>query len=213
MQADERDFSPELLQQTAALLSKNPEYYTMWNVRRRIYADEFSNLTQSSGQGEISEESKHDQILQIIQLDLQFLFPLLLKFPKCYWIWDHRIWLLEQSSTFLPSKQARKIWEDELALVGKMLARDSRNYHGWGYRRMIVRNLESPELNGRSMAQEEYEYTTKMIGNNLSNFSAWHNRTNLIVQLLRERSAGSSERKDLLDSGEDRPLPTQKAED
>jgi geranylgeranyl transferase type-2 subunit alpha len=138
-------------------------------------------------------------VLDIIQLDLQFLFPLLLKFPKCYWIWNHRLWLLDRSTTLLKPETALRLWTEELGLVGKMLTRDSRNFHGWGYRRTVVRTLE--QLNKRSMAKEELDYTKKMISANLSNFSAWHNRCKLIVQTLNEQNASAEERTDMLNSG------------
>lgn len=139
-------------------------------------------------------------MLDIIQLDLQFLFPLLLKFPKCYWIWNHRLWLLDQSTLLLPREKSRALWTEELGLVGKMLTRDSRNFHGWGYRRTVVANLES--LSESSMAKSEVDYTTKMISANLSNFSAWHNRSKLIIRTLDEQKADVGERKQMLDDGE-----------
>jgi geranylgeranyl transferase type-2 subunit alpha len=159
------------------------------------------------------QQEKH--VLALIQGDLKFLFPLLIEFPKCYWIWNHRLWLLGQATALLPVPTARRIWQEELALVGKMLNRDSRNFHGWGYRRMVVSSLESPALNVLpegpvlnskegvlgSMANEEFEYTTKMIKTDLSNFSAWHNRTKLIIRLLDERSASDLERRQWLDNG------------
>ncbi len=151
--------------------------------------------------GNLDEDGRHSQALDIIQLDLQFLFPLLLKYPKCYWIWNHRLWLLEQATLQLPPTTARSLWEEELGLVGKMLTRDSRNFHGWGYRRMVVDSLESSALNGQSMARKEFHYTTKMIESNLSNFSAWHNRTKLIQRILNEKSASDEERKQMLDDG------------
>ena len=49
------------------------------------------------------------------------------------------------------------------------------------------------------MVRSEFEYTTKMIGMNLSNFSAWHNRTQLIFRMLNEEQAGDEERKKMLD--------------
>ena len=65
---------------------------------------------------------------------------------------------------------------------------------------------EGPVLNSKegvlgSMANEEFEYTTKMIKTDLSNFSAWHNRTKLIIRLLDERSASDLERRQWLDNG------------
>jgi geranylgeranyl transferase type-2 subunit alpha len=193
------EFTPELLQKTAELLKRNPEYYTIWNHRRRIFTNEFQDLDSSAKDGKLTEDERQSQVLDIIQLDLQFLFPLLLKFPKCYWIWNHRLWLLDQSTALLKPETARRLWTEELGLVGKMLTRDSRNFHGWGYRRIVVHTLE--QLNKQSMAKEELDYTKKMISANLSNFSAWHNRCKLIVQTLNEQNASSEERADMLDSG------------
>ena len=150
---------------------------------------------------QLVEGQKHSQVLDIVNLDLHFLFPLLLQYPKCYWIWNHRLWLLQQATLHLPSDKARSLWEDELNLVGKMLIRDSRNFHGWGYRRTVIDRLESTTLGGKSMARDEYDYTTKMIGQNLSNFSAWHNRSRLILRILNEESASARERKQMLNEG------------
>jgi len=60
--------------------------------------------------------------------------------------------------------------------------------------------VESPELNGKSMVETEFEYTTKMINAHLSNFSAWHNRSKLIPRLLDERNADDLERRKFLDN-------------
>ncbi len=201
MKVKEQEFTPAVLQKTAELLKKNPEYYTIWNHRRRIYVNEFHDLEKDVASGKITDETRISNVLDIIQLDLQFLFPLLLKFPKCYWIWNHRLWLLQQSTALLPPKQARNLWEEELGLVGKMLSRDSRNFHGWDYRRIVVSSLASSALQGQSMSRSELEYTKKMIGTNLSNFSAWHNRTKLILKILDEENATDEDRQKVLDEG------------
>lgn len=189
---------------TADILKINPEYYTVWNHRRRIYASEFKSISDHYTREELTVENRDGQILDIIQLDLQFLLPLLIQFPKCYWIWNHRLWLLNQTTLLLPVAKARSLWEEELRLVGKMLIRDNRNFHGWGYRRTIIDSLESEALDGESMATSELDYTTRMIKANLSNFSAWHNRTKLICKILDEKSASDDERKQMLDQGETR---------
>lgn len=194
-----KEYTPKLLQKTADLLQKNPEYYTIWNHRRRIYVSEFIDLARQVSEGRLSEDERISQVLSIIELDLQFLFPLLLKFPKCYWIWNHRLWLLEQSSLLLPASKAERIWTEELVLVSKMLARDNRNFHGWSYRRIVIANLET--FTDNSMAKSELGYTTKMISSNLSNFSAWHNRSKLILRILDEQHATDEERKQMLDEG------------
>ena len=200
-------------------MTHNPEYYTAWNHRRRILLHQFDRHpqhTESPGKEEVVERNalqteehsyQNETIEKLIAEDLQFLVPLLIKFPKCYWIWNHRLWLLEQASTLLPIDKARAFWNGELVLVRKMLARDSRNFHGWGYRRMVVAALESKQLNPNqeetksSMAKEEFDYTTKMIMTNMSNFSAWHNRSRLILRLLDENKADDLERRGMLDEG------------
>jgi geranylgeranyl transferase type-2 subunit alpha len=193
----ERQYTPETLQETSDLLKKNPEYYTIWNYRRLIRRHHFS-LAMSGSTGQAGA----DQIVAIIQTDLEFLFPLLRRFPKCYWIWNYRLWLLDEAKRLLPKPIARGFWQNELALVGKMLNADSRNFMGWGYRRFVVQALEElmSDEDG-SITQSELDYTTKMVKANLSNFSAWHNRSKLIHKLLNERSASDGERKKMLDEG------------
>lgn len=126
-----------------------------------------------------------------------------MKFPKCYWLWNYRVWLLEQANQRLDVDIARELWNRELILVGKMLVKDSRNFHGWGYRRKVVSELESSKLHGKSMVEAEFEYTTKMIHGDkgLSNFSAWHRRSKLIPRLLDERNADNNTRRKFLDDG------------
>lgn len=147
----------------------------------------------------------HDNLVGIISDELSFLLPLMRKYPKCYWIWNYRLWLLEQSIHCLPVSAGRQLWQQELGLASKMLSLDSRNFHGWGYRRTVVRALESSELqtdgSASTLTEQEYEYTTKMINTNLSNFSAWHNRSKLIPKLLTERKADKTARRKLLDEG------------
>ena len=198
-QIREHQYTPETLQNISELLSSNPEYYTVWNYRRRVLRHEFSQAV-SSG----SDDATIDRIAALIKSDLQFLIPLLRSFPKCYWIWNYRLWLLDEGKRLLPHSLSRKLWQEELALAGKMLSLDSRNFHGWGYRHFVVETLENMSSEGttsKSMALEEFEYAKKMISTNLSNFSAWHHRTKLIQRLLNEKSASDEERKKMLDDG------------
>lgn len=86
-----------------------------------------------------------------------------------------------------------------------MLTLDNRNFHGWGYRKQVITALESAQLNQNgkeiSLVEEEFQYTTKMIESNLSNFSAWHTRSKLIPRLLDERKADEKTRTEFLDNG------------
>ncbi|TGJ81291.1 hypothetical protein E0Z10_g7478 [Xylaria hypoxylon] len=243
---------------TTKLLHLKPEYYTIWNVRRRcllsgllsrrsggssslkaslstspnvttrpsdnaslhsssdaIPSDQRSPTVARSSAIPITSTATsnppvyaQDQALDtenlesdsnVLQSELAFTVPLLLKFPKSYCIWSFRKWILSQVILRLPILIACKIWETELGLVSKMITKDRRNFHAWGYRRFVVANLESSKLQGKSMAEDEFLFTTKMIKLDLSNFSAWHNRTQLIPRLLDERGADDQMRVAFLD--------------
>lgn len=152
-------------------------------------------------------EAQRQSDADVLVSELHFTIPLLLEFPKCYWIWSYRLWVLEQAVVRLDVARARRIWEDELALDSKMLTKDRRNFHAWGYRRQVIERLESPELSldggatTTSLVEPEFAYTTKMIHQDLSNFSAWHNRSKLILRLLAERNADDLARKAFLEEG------------
>lgn len=206
---------------TSKVLNLNPEYYTIWNHRRRVLEYLLRPHDASVSDGQTLEQD----VQKILSTELQFLVPLLMKFPKCYWIWNHRYWALKQVSAKASATAAQQAWNEELGLVSKMLSRDSRNFHGWDYRRFVVGGqrdllqentgeLRQDEIKSvhtadeptrratvtnQSITESEYAYTTKMIKTNLSNFSAWHNRSRLIPRLLDERGAGDAERKKLFD--------------
>jgi geranylgeranyl transferase type-2 subunit alpha len=168
-------------------LVKNPEYYTFWNYRRRLMLKTLS--------------SESDNTKNLLTDDLNFLVPLLMQFPKCYWIWNYRLWLLHQAEQHTSLEDTLQFWQQELALVGKMLARDERNFHGWDYRRHIVTQIERLQGPGkRSLAQSEFEYTTKLIRRALQNFSALHYRSKLIPRLLNEQQATQEQRRQMFES-------------
>ncbi|KAI5251655.1 protein prenylyltransferase [Aureobasidium subglaciale] len=213
------EFGVDTLNLTSALLSQNPEYYTIWNHRRRVlqhvFAKEISSPSTEDAESKPAPgltPAQHE-ITLLLREDLAFLLPLLKQFPKCYWVWNHRAWLLQQASQYLPVTSAKRLWLEEMALVSKMLSYDSRNFHGWSYRREVVASIEQLSIqeleeesqettdkkSEESMTESEFAYTTKMIKTNLSNFSAWHNRLRLMPSLLKERDADAAARKKFLD--------------
>lgn len=89
-------------------------------------------------------------------------------------------------------------------LVGVMLTRDMRNFHGWFYRRIVVANIENPAEGGyKSMVKEEFEYTKRMVRGvgGMTNYSAWHQRGALYPRLLAEENKDEQERMDVLEDG------------
>ncbi|KAH8708646.1 hypothetical protein GQ44DRAFT_458202 [Phaeosphaeriaceae sp. PMI808] len=187
----EKTYTLELLGHVTKLLNENPEYYTIWNHRRRV----LNTL--------LSTQPPERLPAEIFQGDLELTFTLLRKFPKCYWIWNHRDWLLRRTESIMGAETAHTLWTGELQLVNKLLHADSRNFHAWSYRRLVVSQIDrlTPIATNdkfTSLAEPEFDYTTKLIKSNLSNFSAWHNRSQLIPLILNERNADAKTRRTFL---------------
>ncbi|CAI4534721.1 BAL_1a_G0028950.mRNA.1.CDS.1 [Saccharomyces cerevisiae] len=164
---DEKIYSIEALKKTSELLEKNPEFNAIWNYRRDIIASLASELK-----------------TPFWDKELVFVMMLLKDYPKVYWIWNHRLWVLKHYPTSSP-----KVWQTELAVVNKLLEQDARNYHGWHYRRIVVGNIES--ITNKSLDKEEFEYTTIKINNNISNYSAWHQRVQIISRMFQKGEVGN----------------------
>ncbi|KAJ3319073.1 hypothetical protein HDV06_006692 [Boothiomyces sp. JEL0866] len=149
---NEQNYSHDALQQTAKMLNINPEYYTVWNYRREILCKIFETLDSEEIQG-------------MLKQDISLVDSLLLRAPKSYWVWNHRRWVLDN----MPVKQ----YDKELKIINYMLDLDSRNFHGWDYRRYVIgMNVSTPE--------KEFEYTNTKIKQNFSNYSAWHYRSKIM---------------------------------
>ena len=61
-------------------------------------------------------------------------------------------------------------------MVLRLLDADERNFHGWGYRQLVVQLAGIP-------ATAEEAYIAARIGQNFSNYSAYHVRTSLLQRL------------------------------
>jgi geranylgeranyl transferase type-2 subunit alpha len=122
--------------------------------------------------------------------------------PKVYWIWNHRRWCLENvpdgpERNEAPSMEWRQAnWDKELVVAERILDVDARNcqsshccihtcltptpylVHAWNYRRYVLANMPTrkPEIS-------ELAYTSRKIGANFSNFSAWHQRSKTLIGL------------------------------
>ncbi|KAH9484165.1 Geranylgeranyl transferase type-2 subunit alpha [Psilocybe cubensis] len=104
--------------------------------------------------------------------------------PKVYWIWNHRMWCLEHipegpgqdAETIFGWKQ--KAWDRELFVVEKMLDADPRNFLAWDYRRYVLASMPVPRPESAELV-----YTSRKIGANFSNFSAWHQRSKTLASL------------------------------
>lgn len=145
---------------TEELLILNPEFNAIWNFRRDIISALKDTLTP-----------------EFWEKELQFIMVQLKRYPKVYWIWSYRVWIIK-NYPYSPLK----IWKSELEIVNRLLDLDARNYHGWHYRRIVVSAIE--EIEKSSQDAPELFYATEIINKNISNYSAWHQRVQLITRMF-----------------------------
>ncbi|KAF8644115.1 hypothetical protein AX16_008644 [Volvariella volvacea WC 439] len=171
---DQDDWSLDAFHLTTRLLTVNPEFYTIWNYRRRILLHGI--FPQSTPQ------DIYDTLCEDLGVTMQFLKS----HPKVYWIWNHRRWCLESVpdapvASGLDSDSSiwrKRAWDKELEVVEKLLNADARNFHAWDYRRYILANIPVPRPETAELA-----YTKRKIESNFSNFSAWHQRSKVFSSL------------------------------
>ncbi|KAL2492992.1 RAB geranylgeranyl transferase alpha subunit 1 [Abeliophyllum distichum] len=168
-------YTKEALETSAKLLEVNPEHYTGWNYRK-LAVQYFLNH-----QSETEVDSKYIQ--SVLNEELKVVENALKKNFKSYGAWYHRKWVLNKghSST-----------DKEMRLLGKFQKLDSRNFHAWNYRRFITMLKKISD-------EDELQYTTDMIYDNFSNYSAWHNRSVLLSHLFEKRGKGHCHKESVLE--------------
>ncbi|XP_073141924.1 geranylgeranyl transferase type-2 subunit alpha 1 [Henckelia pumila] len=163
-------FTKEGLEISAKLLEVNPEHYTAWNYRK-LAVHHFTDKQSENAAEFESIQSILDEELRLVEAALRTNF-------KSYGAWHHRKWVLSKGHSSV---------DRELRLLGKFQKLDARNFHAWNYRRFVTALKKIPDA-------EELQYTTNMINDNFSNYSAWHNRSTLLSNLLEKGGKGYSEK-------------------
>lgn len=146
----------EILKLTTELLLINPDFYTVWNIRRETLLAHV----------EIKSPEDADEVWR---RELSFTKDCLAKNEKSYSVWQHRIWVLLR----LP----KSAYDTEIKLCNAFLERDERNFHCWDYRSYIC---DTAQIN----IEKEFQFTTDKINSECLNFSAWHRRHKLLLKGL-----------------------------
>ena len=133
--------------------------------------------------------NRAEKVRPICERELHFLEGALMKNPKAYTTWEHRLWTVRKVSadiSTLPSRLAThrlarclqhgNVAAEELLLCAKFLKFDERNFHCWGYRRHMAQLAQAT-------AGEELAFTADKVESNFSNYSAWHSRSKLLPQV------------------------------
>ncbi len=147
------------LKATAKMASVNPDFYTLWNLRRDVLTRQ---LVQQENE---DQETYSKRATQVSNFELELTeIALIKRNPKCYYAWHHRKWVIGLGYCDLRA---------ELELCARFLERDERNFHCWTYRRCVGQALQISK-------KEEFQFTEDLIQRNFSNGSAWHQRTHCL---------------------------------
>ncbi|XP_024946850.1 geranylgeranyl transferase type-2 subunit alpha [Cephus cinctus] len=159
-------YDDELLLVTERIVVKNPDIYTLWNIRREAFnANDWSNE---------EREIRMKKDLSLTECCLR-------ENPKSYYVWHHRCWVIERLS--------EPDWETELALCAKCLNYDERNFHCWEYRLFVVQKAGISD-------EEEFNFSTTKILNNFSNYSSWHYRSKVLSKMFPDNTGALPIRSD-----------------
>ncbi|KAG1176673.1 hypothetical protein G6F70_003372 [Rhizopus microsporus] len=165
-------YDQETFNLTTKIVNWNPDFYTIWNYRRQVLLNS------------ILKPDEEEENQKVFQKELMLFMQLIKLNPKSYWLWNHRFWCLQN----MPHPD----WDNELALVDKMLSLDARNFHGWDYRRYVLshlRKINNSNEDVYKLAVSEYDFTTKKINQSFSNYSSWHQRSKLLPEIVAPKRA------------------------
>ncbi|KAJ6805241.1 geranylgeranyl transferase type-2 subunit alpha 1 [Iris pallida] len=165
-------YTKEALAASAKLLEMNPEVYTAWNYRKMAF------------EYHLGHESEPQPVDSLVDDELRTVEMALRRNPKCYGAWHHRKWVLSQGLMDVD-------FDREFRLLDQLLKADSRNFHGWNYRRFVAKLKNVAEV-------DELKFTMDMINTNFSNYSAWHNRSVLLSNLLKQKAEGFDTKESIL---------------
>lgn len=159
-----------VLDEQRPLLEVNPECYSIWSHRRRVY----EALWVAADEEERPIIRKGDLVAE-----LKFSTQIITKEYKCYAAWVHRRWIINS----LDAQTRTAVLQAEHTQLEALLRKDERNFHAWGYRRWVTRELAAVGLYSDS---KDMEFSATKIEQNFSNYSAWHCRALVLQRKLRQ---------------------------
>ena len=148
-----------------------PDYPTLWSIRKILMEQYLPTLTD-------------DQAMEYLQKEIKSILPIMMKNPKSYLLWYHRIWSLVKCIEIEIKKGTlleKSVLIGEIELCNKFFLKDDRNFHCWNYRVKILSLISIYFQNTfQKFIENELKFTIEKITMNFSNFSAWLYRSKLI---------------------------------
>ena len=148
-----------------------PDYPTLWSIRKILMEQHLPTLTD-------------DEAMEYLQKEIKSILPIMMKNPKSYLLWYHRIWSLVKCIEIEIKKGTlleKSVLIGEIELCNKFFLKDDRNFHCWNYRVKILSLISIYFQNTfQKFIEDELKFTIEKITMNFSNFSAWLYRSKLI---------------------------------
>jgi len=207
----------KLLKLTESLCSVQSDWTIFWKYRQLVFTKRVDrvnsfvkkreseetllaksvNIEGKNNQDEKNEE-KDEKTTFINQLkdELYLTYRVLVQSPKSYVTWAHRRFCLRtliscdhDVGTEYVQKEI-KLTETMLTAMTEIQVEDQgRNFHCWDHRRLVL------QMDSSHSIDNELKLTTKLLKSSISNFSAWHYRSNL----LKSKVEDDSERKSIIE--------------
>ena len=102
------EWADKILECSKNILTRNPEYYTVWNERKRAILLKLFNSS------DFNSFIKHELIINLLAIKTN---------PKSYNAWYHRRWFIEKYC----EKVKEDVAKEELKLLSQLLDLDCRN--------------------------------------------------------------------------------------
>ncbi|KAH7650224.1 Rab geranylgeranyltransferase [Cryptosporidium bovis] len=157
---------------TENLFKTDPKSYSLWS--NRVWLIELVLNTNSI---KIKSELENRDVgpVDIFELENGYL-KVINNFDNFSFSSEFKKYLLEHITVYL------KLLANELELCKKLLNFDDRNFHCWKHRSFILTCLRYLSVKyswkdfQKNLHIEEFKFLNKLIENNFSNYSAWHQR-------------------------------------
>ena len=160
--------SMEFLLKSSVLM---PDYPTLWSIRKILMEQYLPTLND-------------DEAMEYLQKEIKSILPIMMKNPKSYLLWYHRVWSLVKCIELEIKKGVpleKSVLIGEIGLCNKFFLKDDRNFHCWNYRVKILSLISIYFQNTfQKFVEDELKFTIEKITMNFSNFSAWLYRSKLI---------------------------------
>ena len=148
-----------------------PDYPTIWAVRKILMEQYLPTLTD-------------DEAMDYLLKEIKAILPVMMKNPKTYLLWHHRVWCLVKCIELEIKKGIeldKSVLIGEIGLCNKFFLKDDRNFHCWNYRVKILSLISIYfQKNFQKFIEDELKFTIEKVTMNFSNFSAWLYRSKLI---------------------------------